>query len=102
MSDNKTPKTFKGVYAEINCMSLEQVDIILQIQDKQDTKYSRVKTCEALWNAASEATRAEYDDKIKAMQAEIDKLNSEIKHGCIDCALHDCKEVKKLQSDLSN
>lgn len=34
---------------------------------------------EESWNAASEATRAEYEEKIKAMQAEIDKRDAAIK-----------------------
>lgn len=75
MSDKQTPRGFIEKYASISDMDTSQVISLLDIQDRQDTKYSRVKTCEKLWNAATKATRAEYDDKIKAMQAEIDKLN---------------------------
>lgn len=34
---------------------------------------------EQTWNAAVEATRAEYEDKIKSMQVEIDKRDERIK-----------------------
>ena len=80
MSDKQTPKTF---------------------EEWRKAEYqkprSSIVSVEETWNAAVEVTRAEYDDKIKAMQAEIDKLNSEIKHGCIDCASHDCSEIKRLK-----
>lgn len=37
-------------YAIISDMGEDQVIKLLEIQDKQDTKYSRVKTCKELWN----------------------------------------------------
>lgn len=78
MSDKQTPRGFIEKYASISDMDTSQVISLLDIQDRQDTKYSRVKTCEKLWNAATKATRAEYDDKIKAMQTEIDTLKETI------------------------
>lgn len=56
MSDKQTSKTFKEWYLTATKDSFGSVSI------------------ELAWNAAVEETRAKYDDKIKAMQAEIDNL----------------------------
>ena len=58
MSDKQTPKTF---------------------EDFLKTTEYECSNCAEVWNAATEATRTEYDDKIKAMQAEIDKINKKDK-----------------------
>lgn len=58
-SDKQTPKTFKS-FEEFQDDYFDNNKVPMNVEDS--------------WNAATEATRSEYDDKIKAMQAEIDKL----------------------------
>ena len=36
---------------------------------------------------------------IKKLQAENEKLKLEVKHGCVYCHLHDCRELEKLQTE---
>ena len=62
MPDKQTLKTFK-----------EWSDKVIPLSFTTSPEYRRSKEA---WNAATEATRAEYDDKIKAMQAEIDKRDT--------------------------
>ena len=68
-----TTKTFKEAYAEITEMSVKQVDLVLEIQDKQDAKYSRVKTCKGLWKIAHAAGA---ESARENMQVEIDKRDA--------------------------
>ena len=76
MSDKQTPKTFEEWLSG-------KLEIAPSKQDRQNL-YDMKDVIELGWNeraksvseeinAATEATRTEYDDKIKAMQAEIDK-----------------------------
>lgn len=58
MPDNKTPKTFEDWLSQAIKDSVGAVSI------------------EEAWSAATEATRSEYEDKIKAMQAETNKLKN--------------------------
>lgn len=58
MSINKTPKTFEDFY----------------VLDGKFEMNGTTKSYEHTWSAANEVARAEYEDKIKAMQAEIDDL----------------------------
>ena len=58
MSDKQTPKTFEEFIKGVGC-------------EKSSWTYEVLQDG---WSVGTEATRSEYDDKIKAMQAEIDKL----------------------------
>jgi len=63
MPDKQTPKAFEDFY----------------IANGKFEMNGTTKSYDHTWNAATEATRAECDDKIKAMQAEIDKRDVRIK-----------------------
>jgi hypothetical protein len=65
MSDKQTPKTFE-------CWSLSNTP------ESDFEIYGVDPLFENCWNAAVEETRAEYEDKIKAMQVEIDKRDEVI------------------------
>ena len=82
MSDKQN--AFKKAYADINEMSLAQVDEILAIQDKQVTKFSRIKTCEKLWNAAIESMQEEIDKR----DSIIDEIFSVVAQRCPDVLTH--------------
>ena len=69
-----TTKTFKEAYAEITEMSVKQVDLVLEIQDKQDAKYSRVKTCKGLWKIAHAAGAESAREEMQALQKENEGL----------------------------
>lgn len=45
---------FIKIYSELSDMGEDQVQKLLEIQDKQDTRYSRVKTCKKLWEIQQE------------------------------------------------
>lgn len=104
MSDKQIPRDFIEKYASISDMGITQVVSLLDIQDRQDTKYSRVKTCEKLWNAATKATRAECDDKVKSIQAEIisvvdsffDREKSRITVSCGGCTRMESEYALRL------
>lgn len=66
MPDNKTPKTFQEVLISFGLKTtLPELSI-----PKHLAVFGKM-----MWNAATEATRLKYEDKIKAMQAEIDGKN---------------------------
>jgi hypothetical protein len=66
MSDLISDSCFCIAYGKISGMHESKVVELLEIQNKQCTKYSRVKTCLALWN-------------IQQTKLEIEKLRKEIK-----------------------
>ena len=73
--DKQTPKTFEEFIETDDC----PIDIDLWrtrsgfiLKDEMQKLVNFIG--KYFWNAAVEATRAEYDDKIKAMQAEIDRM----------------------------
>lgn len=43
-------KSFIEVYSKISGLNEISVGNLLVVQDKQDTRYSRVKTCKELWD----------------------------------------------------
>lgn len=53
---------FITLYSHITDISIDQVKNLLEIQDSQCTKYSRVKTCYELWRAE----RKRVEDYIKS------------------------------------
>ena len=76
MSDKQTLKTFK-----------EWSDKVIPLSFTTSPEYRRSKEA---WNAATETTRSEYDDKIKAMQAEIKKRDDLLMKYSMYCA---CKSI---------
>ena len=76
--DKQTPKTLQQYIIE-NCPRFKKpvftVDMHLGAEQQYESVIDPIfkNVIVQTWNAATEATRAEYDDKIKAMQAEIDK-----------------------------
>ena len=73
MSDKQTPKAFKDFLISLN-MGIDESFDMSEINQAPELSVAFM-----FWNAATKATRTEYDDKIKAMQAEIDKRNMRIK-----------------------
>lgn len=85
MKDKQTPNDFIKNYAKISDMDTTEAILLLEIQDKQCTKYSRIKTCLELWNSRDaeinelkSAFRA-INEELKESNGEIDALKQEIK-----------------------
>ena len=75
MPDKQTYKTFEE-FIFLNIDKLVDIsDIKLAINDPEKFGENMGDFYREIWNAATETTRSEYDDKIKAMQAEIDNRN---------------------------
>jgi hypothetical protein len=76
MSDKQTPKSFEEKLKQVADKALNnyggQYFSVVEYAESKGLRF----ILEEFWNAATEATRAEYDDKIKAMQAEIDRRDA--------------------------
>ena len=99
MPDKQTPKTFEEIFHEIATKVNEREPI------KDSVYFETMEQFRLAWSAAVETTRAEYDDKIKAMRVEIDKrdeLLSIYYDGC-DCTRLEgcfkCRQYKRVIGD---
>ena len=85
MSDKQTPKTFKE-FLKNDSLTDDQVNALKNLSDYDFA----VTFGRYAWLAATEATRVEYDDKIKAMQADIKKRDDLLMKYSMYCA---CKSI---------
>lgn len=91
MSDK--PKTFEEKLNQLTTKASQYAGKYFTIVEYAENKGIRF-VLEEFWNTATEATRSEYEDKIKAMQAEIDRLEKTLS----DIANHDTLNGEKYNN----